>query len=592
MASLIGADNDKKKMLDAHEKLTFLLTEANSPVELENILDRYYSEGSVTIHFVKALQLHIDLCVKRQDFAKAQKLMAIYEIIEKRAAKKRNNTKDTQIQKAKKQLALLFDVGDATKMAQKLKTLLSTGEIELEIFKQLLRINIEIAEERGWHTKIDVLKLVTRIVHEFEKVKRQGTDSVHTPTFTFNAANAEKGEKINHGELNVIDGESADLILDVSGLAVLLSGKSGSGQKRRGNKKKKKGASGSKAQEKINKISAQLNEHGWAICDGFIDVPTCKSVRTEIEKLQPHFEASEIFVGKESEIGAHISVPSVRGDKVLWMCGGHQNENSRQFDSAGIQPKTRGNVEPCQPKIKTALPMSRFESLKTLMKSIDQLVFEKLKKKVKTLNGVSERSDCMLAKYADGGRFQRHIDNTTKDGRKLTLLCYLNPDKWDESDGGSLRLHPKNSDPVDIFPEGGRLAMFFSDLIEHEVRPTYGARFALTMWYYDKSERMEAVKKAEKLAEEKGVGDTDMALNVDAQEAAQQFIATMFNDTSLPIEDLLGAVKEKIKTLNNVSKEIVAGVVGLETERLDSVVETMTADSLYSLRESFQRMGI
>ena len=103
---------------------------------------------------------------------------------------------------------------------------------------------------------------------------------------------------------------------------------------------------------------------------------------------------------------------------------------------------------------KTALPMSRFESLKTLMKSIDQLVFEKLKKKVKTLNGVSERSDCMLAKYADGGRFQRHIDNTTKDGRKLTLLCYLNPDKWDESDGGSLRLHP-NSDPVDIFPEVG-----------------------------------------------------------------------------------------------------------------------------------------
>ena len=66
---------------------------------------------------------------------------------------------------------------------------------------------------------------------------------------------------------------------------------------------------------------------------------------------------------------------------------------------------------------------------------------------------------------------------------------------------------------MDIFPEGGRLAMFFSDLIEHEVRPTYGARFALTMWYYDKSERMEAVKKAEKLAKEKGVGDTDMALN-------------------------------------------------------------------------------
>ena len=66
----------------------------------------------------------------------------------------------------------------------------------------------------------------------------------------------------------------------------------------------------------------------------------------------------------------------------------------------------------------------------------------------------------------------------------------------------------------------------------------------------------------------------------------------MFNDTSLPMEDLLEAVKEKIKTLNDVSKEIVAGVVGLEKRKLDSVVEAMTTDSLYSLRESFQRMGI
>ena len=79
---------------------------------------------------------------------------------------------------------------------------------------------------------------------------------------------------------------------------------------------------------------------------------------------------------------------------------------------------------------------------------------------------------------------------------------------------------PKNSDPVDIFPEGGRLAMFFSDLIEHEVEPTYGARFAWRCGIMTKAKRMEAVKKAEKLAKEKGVGDTDMALNVDARSCA------------------------------------------------------------------------
>ena len=152
-------------------------------------------------------------------------------------------------------------------------------------------------------------------------------------------------------------------------------------------------------------------------------------------------------MGKESEIGAHISVPSVRGDKVLWMCGGHRNENSRQFDSAGLQPKTRGNVEPCQPRIKTALPMSRFESLKSLMKSIDQLVFEKLKKKVKTLNGVSERSDCMLAKYADGGsscsiKSLKNIANRPPSGKISTGSLFF---------GCNLRLPPSLSSHLSGF---------------------------------------------------------------------------------------------------------------------------------------------
>ena len=65
------------------------------------------------------------------------------------------------------------------------------------------------------------------------------------------------------------------------------------------------------------------------------------------------------------------------------------------------------------------------------------------------------------------------------DGRKLTLLAYLNP-RWKKEDGGALRLFPKprlstDSSPdqqhqaVDVYPIGGRVAMFYSADVAHEV---------------------------------------------------------------------------------------------------------------------------
>ena len=66
-----------------------------------------------------------------------------------------------------------------------------------------------------------------------------------------------------------------------------------------------------------------------------------------------------------------------------------------------------------------------------------------------------------------GAKFQKHVDNTAKDGRVLTVLCYLNP-QWDATLGGALRLHTP-SGPVDMCPAGGRIAMFWADQMPHEV---------------------------------------------------------------------------------------------------------------------------
>ncbi len=46
-----------------------------------------------------------------------------------------------------------------------------------------------------------------------------------------------------------------------------------------------------------------------------------REVRTELEPLEPHYSPGLIWVGREAQAGAQISVSDVRGDVVLWLDG-------------------------------------------------------------------------------------------------------------------------------------------------------------------------------------------------------------------------------------------------------------------------------
>lgn len=235
---------------------------------------------------------------------------------------------------------------------------------------------------------------------------------------------------------------------------------------------------------------------------------------------------------------------SVRGDRVLWMCGGHVTQ--RAVEGVSRVVRTQGEIEPCRLDIKQHAPIRKFNGLAELVAAIDKFVFE-LRNHSSHLSGVYERSDAMMAIYPGGGsRFANHIDNTTRDGRRLTVLIYLNPD-WNPANGGALRVtvphekeldgsggpaNPKNVvgisaaemtnatitafvteqpptapgsctdaapevtvlppappkpspsvySAVDIYPNAGRLAMFFSAEVPHEVLPTFADRHAITIW--------------------------------------------------------------------------------------------------------------
>lgn len=95
-----------------------------------------------------------------------------------------------------------------------------------------------------------------------------------------------------------------------------------------------------------------------------------------------------------------------------------------------------------------------------------------------------------------GSSYPLHIDNpqglAVGDTRKLTCILYLNPD-FEEGDGGELRIYRGAKDFIDLTPDGGRMVLFWSDEIPHEVLPTapYPSssvndsskdRYALTIW--------------------------------------------------------------------------------------------------------------
>ncbi|CAL1146137.1 unnamed protein product [Cladocopium goreaui] len=79
--------------------------------------------------------------------------------------------------------------------------------------------------------------------------------------------------------------------------------------------------------------------------------------------------------------------------------------------------------------------------------------------------------------------------------RSVTGILYLNEEDWPKSAGGALRckahaaVHrgPVESHPpiTEILPKGGRLVLFDSHSVEHEVVSTNRDRWALTAWFHE-----------------------------------------------------------------------------------------------------------
>ena len=120
----------------------------------------------------------------------------------------------------------------------------------------------------------------------------------------------------------------------------------------------------------------------------------------------------------------------------------------------------------------------------------EQLFFNKINSLVNYLNrtcflGIAQK-EFHYAVYPKGTFYKRHIDTFQNDDRrKLSIVCYLNEDGWLPENGGELVLYlNENGQETEnvIYPFPGRVVIFESQIIEHEVKPVNTQRLSITGW--------------------------------------------------------------------------------------------------------------
>ncbi|MEY2702055.1 MAG: hypothetical protein RLY43_688 [Bacteroidota bacterium] len=181
-------------------------------------------------------------------------------------------------------------------------------------------------------------------------------------------------------------------------------------------------------------------EHEYVVVDHFF---TSDEVNTLRKGLDDAFAATQF---KKSAIGNKIDekiIEAVRGDYILWLDEAHQTASSAVF----------------------------FSKVQDFVAYLNATCFL----------GISTK-EFHYAVYPEGTFYKRHLDVFQNDKRRrLSLVCYLNDENWLPEYGGALVIY-KDNEAITIYPEKGRVVIFDSQKLEHEVMPVKRERFSITGW--------------------------------------------------------------------------------------------------------------
>jgi SM-20-related protein len=189
-------------------------------------------------------------------------------------------------------------------------------------------------------------------------------------------------------------------------------------------------------------IADGLAENGYVVCDEFLAIEEVNEILQTENFIQGVESFQKAGIGKKQNQQIN---EAIRGDYIKWL-----DKNSA----------------PAPVRI-------YLDRLGHLIQFLNQSLYLSLKD-----------YEVHVTIYPPGSYYKRHLDQfKSDDHRKLSVICYLNPE-WQESYGGQLRLFLKNGE-LDVLPIAGRLVCFRSDQIEHEVIPATQDRRSITGWILD-----------------------------------------------------------------------------------------------------------
>ncbi|MEQ5833971.1 2OG-Fe(II) oxygenase [Marinobacter sp. NFXS9] len=194
----------------------------------------------------------------------------------------------------------------------------------------------------------------------------------------------------------------------------------------------------------LDAVCDDLAEFGWTSQSILPLVPNdlMNELRREVQTLHRSEALDTAGVGRGKD---HTHDRSVRRDRIAWLNG---------------ETGPQGQL------------YSLFQSIQD---GLNQRLFLGLK-----------RFEAHYATYESGDFYRCHVDSFRgRSSRIISLVLYLN-EGWQAADGGLLQIfNRENPDEIcgQVLPEAGRVALFISEDVPHEVLAAQRTRYSIACWF-------------------------------------------------------------------------------------------------------------